>query len=75
VRIALGGAAPMPIRAGRAETGLRGTTWNNDALRAAAADTDPLSDVMGTARHCGEMVRVCTRRLRSDLREQKKHPR
>lgn len=77
-RIALAGAAPTAIRAGRAETMLRGETLNDDAL-AAAADTaaveaDPLSDLMGTAQYRREMVRVWTRRLLAALRDGRSIP-
>ncbi len=73
VRIALGGAAPTPIRAVRAETALRGEALSDGALRdaadATATEADPLSDVMGTAQYRREMVRVWTRRLLAALRD------
>jgi carbon-monoxide dehydrogenase medium subunit len=72
-RIALGGAAPTPIRAVRAETALRGETLSDGAQRAAsdaaAAEADPLSDLMGTAQYRREMVSVWTRRLLAALRD------
>jgi carbon-monoxide dehydrogenase medium subunit len=73
VRIALSGAAPTPIRAVSAETALRGEALSDGAQRAAAdaaaAEADPLSDVMGTAQYRREMVRVWTRRLLAALRD------
>lgn len=72
-RIALAGAAPTAIRAGRAEAMLRGESLTDGAIRAAAdaaaAESDPLSDLMGTARYRREMVRVWTRRLLAALRD------
>ena len=73
VRIALAGAAPTAIRAGRAEAVLRGETLSDSALGAAAdaasAEADPLTDLMGSARYRREMVRVWTRRLLAGLRD------
>ncbi len=72
-RIALAGAAPTAIRAGRAEAMLRGEMLSDGALAAAAdaaaVDADPLSDLMGTAQYRREMVRVWTRRLLAALRD------
>jgi carbon-monoxide dehydrogenase medium subunit len=72
-RIALAGAAPTAIRAGRAEAMLRGETLSDAAIQAAAgaaaAEADPLSDLMGTAQYRREMVRVWTRRLLTALRD------
>jgi carbon-monoxide dehydrogenase medium subunit len=72
-RIALGGAAPTSIRAGRAEAMLRGERLGDGILAAAAdaaaAEADPLSDLMGTAQYRREMVRVWTRRLLAALRD------
>jgi aerobic carbon-monoxide dehydrogenase medium subunit len=72
VRIALGGAAPTPIRASRAEAVLRGETLSDSTIRAAAEaaaeEADPLSDLMGSAQYRREMVRVWTRRLLTALR-------
>ena len=73
VRIALGGAAPTPIRASRAEAVLRGEALGEATLRAAADaaanEADPLSDLMGSAQYRREMVRVWTRRLLTALRD------
>jgi carbon-monoxide dehydrogenase medium subunit len=72
VRIALGGAAPTPIRARRAESVLMGEPLTDAAIRgaaeAAAAEADPLSDLMGSAAYRREMIRVWVRRLLLSLR-------
>jgi aerobic carbon-monoxide dehydrogenase medium subunit len=72
VRIALGGAAPSPIRARRAESTLRGESLTDGAIlgaaEAAAAEADPLSDLMGSAAYRREMIRVWVRRLLLSLR-------
>lgn len=72
VRIALGGAAPTPIRAPRAESALSGEALTEAAIRAAAdaaaAEADPLSDLMGSAAYRREMIRVWVRRLLLSLR-------
>ena len=72
VRIGLGGAAPTPIRARRAESALRGEPLSAAAIRAAAeaaaAEADPLSDLMGSAAYRREMIRVWIRRLLLSLR-------
>jgi aerobic carbon-monoxide dehydrogenase medium subunit len=70
-RLALAGAAPTPIRATRAESSLRDHQLDDDAIRAAAdaaaAESDPLSDLMGSADYRREMVRVWIRRLLTEL--------
>lgn len=67
VRIALGGAAPTPIRAHRAESILSGELLTETVIRgaaeAAAAQADPLSDLMGSAAYRRETIRVWVRRL------------
>jgi aerobic carbon-monoxide dehydrogenase medium subunit len=72
VRIALGGAAPTPIRARRAESALAGELLTDAAIRAAAevaaAEADPLSDLMGSAAYRRDMIRVWVRRLLLSLR-------
>ena len=72
-RIAIGGAAPTPIRAAGAERALRGEALTDAAVRAAAEATagevDPLSDLMGSASYRREMVRVWVRRLLITLRD------
>jgi len=72
VRIALAGASPTPIRARRAESALRGELLTDAVIRsaaeAAAAEADPLSDLMGSAAYRREMIRVWVRRLLLSLR-------
>jgi carbon-monoxide dehydrogenase medium subunit len=71
-RIGLGGVAPTPIRAGRAEAALRGEALSDATVRAAAEtaaqEADPLSDLMGSADYRREMIRVWVRRLLVRLR-------
>jgi carbon-monoxide dehydrogenase medium subunit len=73
VRIGLGGVAPTPIRAPRAETALRGEVPSDATLRAAAdaaaSEAEPLSDLMGSADYRLEMTRVWVRRLLTTLRD------
>ena len=73
VRIALGGAAPTPIRAARAEAVVTGETLTDAAIRAAAdaaaGEAEPLSDLMGSADYRREMIRVWVRRLLAALRD------
>ena len=73
VRLALGGAAPTPIRAERAEAALIGEPLTEAAARAAAdlaaRDAEPLSDLMGSADYRREMIRVWVRRLLIGLRD------
>ena len=72
-RIGLGGAAPTPIRAHRAEMALRGQALSDAAIRAAAEtaarEAEPLSDLMGSADYRREMIRVWVRRLLVALRD------
>jgi carbon-monoxide dehydrogenase medium subunit len=72
VRLALGGAAPTPIRAEAAERSLRGEALTDAAVRAAAETAaqhaEPLSDLMGSADYRREMIRVWVRRLLVSLR-------
>lgn len=71
-RLALGGAAPTPIRAEHAEAALRGEALTDASTRAAAElaarDAEPLSDLMGSADYRREMIRVWVRRLLTGLR-------
>ena len=72
-RLALGGAAPTPIRASAAESALRGETLTDAVARAAAEaaarEAEPLSDLMGSADYRREMIRVWVRRLLFALRD------
>jgi len=73
IRLALGGAAPTPIRAEGAERTLRGETLTDAAVRGAAdvaaQQADPLTDLMGSADYRREMIRVWVRRLMIRLRD------
>ena len=73
VRLALGGAAPTPIRAARAEAVATGEALTDAAVRAAAdaaaEEAEPLSDLMGSADYRREMIRVWVRRLLAALRD------
>lgn len=66
VRIVLGAAGPIPIRARAAENLLRGQQLTPDAIRAAAGTVpdivDPLDDFRGSANYKREMAAVFTRR-------------
>ena len=72
IRIALGGAAPTPMRARRAEATVKGQELTDSVIRgaadAAAAEAEPLSDLMGSASYRREMIRVWVRRLLLSLR-------
>jgi carbon-monoxide dehydrogenase medium subunit len=65
-RICLGGVAPTPMRATRAEMLLRGERPSGDvfaaAARLAAEDTDPGADVHGSEDYRRQMAEVYTRR-------------
>jgi carbon-monoxide dehydrogenase medium subunit len=67
IRIALGGAAPTPMRARRAEAAMKGQELTDPLIRgaaeAAATEAEPLSDLMGSAGYRREMIRVWVRRL------------
>jgi carbon-monoxide dehydrogenase medium subunit len=70
-RIAMGGVAPTAIRAVGAESRLSDQILDDRAIRetadAAAAEADPLSDLMGSADYRRDMVRVWVRRLLARL--------
>ncbi|MEA2660894.1 MAG: aerobic carbon-monoxide dehydrogenase medium subunit [Chloroflexota bacterium] len=65
-RIALGGAAPVPLRAREAERALLGRPLDDAAIREAAeraaAATDPIDDLRGSAEYKRAMARVWTER-------------
>lgn len=72
VRVALGAAAPIPMRARKVEDALRGRRLTpqmiDDAAELVRDEVDPLDDVRGSARYKREMARVWTgRALRSLL--------
>jgi carbon-monoxide dehydrogenase medium subunit len=72
-RIGLGAVAPSAIRARRAEAILRGAAVDAGTIQAAAdaavEETDPISDLMGSAEYRRQMVRVWVRRLLTSLLE------
>ena len=72
-RIGLGGVAPTPIRAHRAEMVLQGEAPSDAAARAAAEtparEAPPRSDLTGSADYRREMIRVWVRRLLIALRD------
>ena len=78
IRIGLGGAAPTPMRARRAETMVQGQELADRAIRgaadAAAGEAEPLSDLMGSADYRREMIRVWVRRLLTALRDGQASP-
>ena len=65
-RIAIGGAAPTPIRSPGAEAMLKGNEMTPELLekagRAAAGECKPISDVRASAEYRADMVRVFTKR-------------
>jgi len=64
-RIALGGVAPTPIRARKAEQVLRGNKLDDErietAARTAAEETRPITDLRSTAEYRKEMSKVTVR--------------
>lgn len=65
-RIAIGGAGPVPLRAREAERSLAGRTLDANAIREAAAlaaaATDPIDDLRGSAEYKRAMAGVWTER-------------
>lgn len=70
-RIALGGAAPTPVRASAAEFMLNGEILSRAAIDAAAQtasdEIDPPSDQNGTSSYRREMARVLVRRCLEEI--------
>lgn len=66
IKIALGAVAPTPIRASKAESTLKGKSFEDKLIdrtaQAAAEEARPISDIRGSAEYRREMVRVLTRR-------------
>lgn len=72
VRIALGAAAPTPLRAARAEASLRGQAIEAKAMEEAARlaaekDARPFTDIRGSAEYRRAMVRLLVRRALEQL--------
>jgi carbon-monoxide dehydrogenase medium subunit len=66
VRIGLGGVAPVPLRAQKAEAALNGKALTDDAIRAAAeiaaSEAEPMTDPHASAGYRRKMVKVFVRR-------------
>ena len=66
VRIAMGAAAPRPLRAKKAESALRGQLISDKAVaaaaRIAASECSPIDDIRGEAWYRKEIVEVLVRR-------------
>jgi len=73
-RIAIGAAAPRPVRAQEAEAALIGQPLNADviaeAARLAAQATSPIDDIRGTAAYRRRMAEVIVRRLLTQIASQ-----
>jgi carbon-monoxide dehydrogenase medium subunit len=71
VRVALGAAATVPVRAKKVEDALRGQRLDGDKIQEAAAlvrdEVDPLDDLRGSAAYKREMARVWTQRALLEL--------
>ncbi|HEY7167584.1 MAG TPA: xanthine dehydrogenase family protein subunit M [Candidatus Binatia bacterium] len=76
VRIGLGGVAPVPFRARKAEESLAGVTLDDKAIREAAelaaTEAEPMTDPHGSAQYRRKMVKVLVRRALTALREDSK---
>ncbi|MBI4528725.1 MAG: xanthine dehydrogenase family protein subunit M [Deltaproteobacteria bacterium] len=66
VRLGLGGVAPVPFRAAKAEAMLRGAVVTDDVIReaaeAAAAEAEPVTDAHASGQYRRKMVSVFVRR-------------
>jgi CO/xanthine dehydrogenase FAD-binding subunit len=66
VRIGLGGVAPVPFRAAKAERTLAGAVLKDEAIREAAeiaaSEADPMTDPHASADYRRKMVKVLVRR-------------
>jgi CO/xanthine dehydrogenase FAD-binding subunit len=74
IRIGLGGVAPVPFRASKAENALKGMALNDAAIREAgeiaSSESDPMTDPHGSADYRRKMVKVLVRRAISAAIEQ-----
>ena len=70
-RIAIGAAAPRPVRARRAEAALQGQPLTDDviadAAHLAAQATQPIDDIRGTAAYRQRIAEVIVRRLLTQI--------
>lgn len=66
IRIALGGVAPVPFRAKKAEGAVNGAVLNDEAIREAgeiaSSEAEPMTDPHGSAEYRRKMVKVLVRR-------------
>jgi carbon-monoxide dehydrogenase medium subunit len=66
LRIGLGGVAPVPLRALKAEAALNGTALTDEAITAAAeiaaSEAEPMSDPHASAEYRRKMIKVLMRR-------------
>jgi len=71
VRVALGAAAPIPLRAKKVEGALQGQQLTPELIDQAAElvrdEVDPLDDIRGSAKYKREMARVWTGRALKEL--------
>jgi len=76
VRIALGAAAPVPMRAERAEKVLIGKEIKDNVIEEAAQiasdEARPTSDIHASEEYRGELVRVLLKRVAGDALERAK---
>ena len=76
VRIGLGGVAPVPFRASKAEQVLAGAALDEAGIReaaeVAAAEAEPMSDPHGSANYRRKMVKVLVRRALLALTDESK---
>jgi len=67
VRIALGAAAPTPIRAKKAEAVLRGKKITNNLIKEAgeiaSTEAEPISDIYASAEYRRELIKVLVKRV------------
>ncbi len=74
LRIGLGGVAPVPFRATKAEQAAKGEVLNRDAIQKvgeiAATESDPVTDAHATADYRRKMIKVFVRRAIADALEQ-----
>jgi aerobic carbon-monoxide dehydrogenase medium subunit len=74
IRIGLGGVAPVPFRAAKAERALAGAVLKEEAIREAAeiasSEAEPMTDPHGSADYRRKMVKVLVRRAIVAAKEQ-----
>ncbi|HWO40907.1 MAG TPA: xanthine dehydrogenase family protein subunit M [Candidatus Eisenbacteria bacterium] len=74
IRIALGGVAPVPFRAAKAESAIGGAALSAEAIREAgeiaASEAEPMTDPHGSAEYRRKMIKVLVRRAITTAIEQ-----